>query len=235
MKITYQNFIITIALLTVLLSICHSLSTIIEKPKSRVVSWDPYLQVIDSFLSVRECKYIIDYAEKQKFKSSTVINSKEKPSVVDQSIRTSHSVFLKPYIHEQDQIIKNVYMKAAKLAHVSPTKIEAIQITRYEPNQHYKVHHDYMSSTDDQRIKTIFVYLNTYPNMKKVPVHEKSGTFFPGLGVRIIPKRGRATYWYNVDEYANVNPLTAHTGEPHRIKNWKKYGMNIWIRQKDQH
>lgn len=232
---TYQNFIIIIVSLTLILSVCHSLSTIITKPKSRIVSWDPYLQVIDSFLSPRECKYIIDYAEKKKFKKSTVINSKEKPSVIDQSIRTSSSVFLKPYIKESNPIIKNVYLKAAKLANVSPTKIESIQITRYEPNQHYKVHHDYMSQTDDQRIKTIFVYLNTYPNTKNTQDHEKSGTYFPGLGVRVIPKRGRATFWYNVDEYANANPLTAHTGEPHKISNWTKYGMNIWIRQKDQY
>ena len=74
------------------------------------------------------------------------------------------------------------------------------------------------------RLCSYFVYLTTLP--------EGCGgeTYFPKLGLKVRPERGKAILWCNVDpeNTMKADPMVIHRAMP--VKgNHEKIGMNIWI------
>ena len=75
------------------------------------------------------------------------------------------------------------------------------------------------------RILTAYLYLNE--------VEEGGGTDFPGLGVTVMPKRGRVLIWPSVmdDDPLKKDKRTDHQALP--VKAGIKYGANAWFHMRD--
>ena len=49
------------------------------------------------------------------------------------------------------------------------------------------------------------------------------------FGIRFRPLTGNSVFWYNMDEYGEVDYLTYHAGRPPGEKGYK-IGLNAWTR-----
>ena len=112
------------------------------------------------------------------------------------------------------------------LAHCEP-----LTLLRYQTGEEYRPHRDYLPparlATADgirggQRRFTAFVYLN--------PVESGGETDFPGLGIRIAPKQGRAVFFRNTDADGSPDPRTLHAGTP--VIAGEKWLATLWIRER---
>lgn len=68
------------------------------------------------------------------------------------------------------------------------------------------------------------VYLND--------VEEGGTTKFPLINLDIVPKKGTAIIWYNLDKNNNRNKYSNHSGSP--IIKGEKYIITKWFREKKQ-
>ena len=99
-----------------------------------------------------------------------------------------------------------------------------MKIQKYEKNQEFLPHYDYLEGIENQRIKTFIIYLN------KLNKKDGGHTIFNYYKYKIQPKTGLAICFSNTDDKFNVNNLTMHQGE--KIKTDKeKYILTIWIRK----
>ncbi len=80
-------------------------------------------------------------------------------------------------------------------------------------------------SRGGQRQVTIFAYLNS--------VDPKNGgqTIFPNIGLNVTAVKNKAAFWFDVDTNGNDDPRTLHAAA--LVINDVKFGLNIWIRQKE--
>ena len=106
--------------------------------------------------------------------------------------------------------------KVSRLSGVPATHFENLQVVRYEPGQKFDVHTDHLDEFNDLecrgRVATCLLYLNSSRKgmgmgMGGQGESEKAGnffrggeTYFPEYNVNIIPKRGRAVFWFNTIE-----------------------------------
>ncbi|KAJ3328176.1 hypothetical protein HDU93_001585, partial [Gonapodya sp. JEL0774] len=94
------------------------------------------------------------------------------------------------------------------------------------------------------RVTTFFVYLNSvalppntpvsdYPNPldpnPSAPLLGMGSTQFPNLNVEVMPKKGRATFWWDVTIDGKDDARTLHAGTPPVVG--EKWGLNIWQRE----
>jgi len=106
---------------------------------------------------------------------------------------------------------------------------EYFQLLRYEQNQYYKTHSDYIAHQKNRpmgpRILTFYFYLND--------VEEGGGTNFPKLGATVTPKKGRAVLWPSVFDHKPTvkDPRSDHQAMP--VIRGAKYGCNAWIHLRD--
>lgn len=200
------------------------------------ISTQPYVWMIDEFLSESQCQRILRLAEQTGFKRSTVQTKEHSVSNDRTSFSTNlprgHLLFSK----QKDRILLDVEQQSSRITGMPVSHIEDLQVVRYQPNQQYKHHYDYFPPNTDafehsqsnggQRWITLFVYLNDLD-----PNESGGQTDFPRLNLQVKPKRGRAVMWYNVDPWTGKeNPQTFHAGLPPKTS--VKYGLNIWIRER---
>mmetsp|Transcript_44967 Transcript_44967/g.40216 ORF Transcript_44967/g.40216 Transcript_44967/m.40216 type:complete len:139 (+) Transcript_44967:3-419(+) len=91
--------------------------------------------------------------------------------------------------------------------------------------EHAEIYHEYsVQMVKPIRLCSYFVYLTTLP--------EGAGgeTYFPKIGLKVRPERGKAILWCNVDpENTNkADPMLIHRAMPVNGDH-EKIGMNIWI------
>ena len=192
-------------------------------------SESPKILLIHNFLTPDECDELIALGEKHKFKRSTV-HGASKDEVSNE--RTSHTY---NFERSQTKLIKDIEQLSTLFCPFSTKNVENLQIVRYNPGQQYKHHYDYFvpgrEGTDvalkrgGQRHVTFFVYLNDMnPN-------ETGGqTDFPNLNMKIVPRKGTAVMWYNVED-GKEDDRTYHAGLPPVMST--KYGLNIWVRERE--
>lgn len=123
----------------------------------------------------------------------------------------------------KDLIFKNIKNKL----HFNLTKLEKLQIQKYEENCFYKPHFDIdtnhtrlnNNNLDQQRRFSIIVYLNDD--------FEGGETYFPKLNITIKPKLCRALVFENCIRGSNFpNPLSLHEGK--EITRGRKTILNTW-------
>lgn len=189
---------------------------------------------VAGFADPKECRWLIENAEKIGFERSRVFGSSApgaaKPPVVS-NVRTSQSAML----GTSAPVVRNVILRGCHITGSDFSDAEGLQVVRYEPGQFYKPHFDYF--TDDrlrapsitsleqlpprgQRWFTFFVYLND--------VDGGGETDFPKLQLSVVPRQGDAVLWNNLDAQGNGNPQMLHQGKP--PTSGVKYGLNLWIR-----
>lgn len=195
---------------------------------------DPDIKLIKGFLTKEECDYIINLGEPHIKKSEVCGKFGSRP---DKS-RTSMTAHIgKKFLGKEnsDPILTNVLRKSESYCGLPFKNIEPIQLVRYEPGQYFKPHYDYLDRKIDmyrenverngQRKYTFFVYLTD------VPDNVGGTTYFPKLKTHFTGAKGDAIFWSNVDENGEDDKRMLHSGT--ELKKGKKYGLNIWVRDKE--
>jgi len=108
---------------------------------------------------------------------------------------------------------------------------EGLQGQRYLPGEKFDRHFDYFVPGTDcyerfarahgQRTWTVMVYLSD--------VLSGGATRFLRLGFGVVPKKGMALAWNNLDRFGQPNPWTEHAGEP--LGAGEKVIVTKWFRQ----
>lgn len=110
-----------------------------------------------------------------------------------------------------------------RIAAISGTAIgqgESLTVLRYAPGQQFRAHFDALPNTNNQRVKTVLVYLNEG--------YAGGETTFPRYGVTVRPKGGDAVLFTNTLPDGRPDPRSLHAGEP--VLAGVKWLATRWIR-----
>ena len=195
---------------------------------------EPDIKLIKGFLTPEECDYIINLGEPHIKKSEVCGKYGSRP---DKS-RTSMTAHIgKKFLSKDnpDPVLTHILKKSESYSGLPVKNIEPIQLVRYEPGQYFKPHYDYLDRKIDmyrenverngQRKYTFFVYLTD------VPDNVGGTTYFPKLKKHFTGGKGDAIFWSNTDENGKEDTRMLHSGT--ELKKGKKYGLNIWVRDKE--
>jgi prolyl 4-hydroxylase len=184
--------------------------------------WDPPV-IVDSILTLDECKYLIDKATPL-FTRSGVVGT----SAPDAS-RTSETA----WIDKTDPVARKVFDKVLEMTGKPFENCENLQVVRYEPGTYYKAHHDSCCDDSDgcrgfgeeggQRVATLLVYLNSE--------FTDGETHFPDHGdLKLKPDPGSAIFFRPLARDCDkCHPKALHAGLP--ISSGTKYVCNVWVRE----
>ena len=201
--------------------------------KLEILHKNPNIILIKDFLSFDECDHIIKVGDPLVKKSEVCgkMGSRPDKSRTSWTAHIGKKLITKDY---QDKVLLNIYDKAARFCNQNVKNIEPVQLVRYKPGQYFKSHYDYLDTRlplyknnvekNGQRLVTFFVYLNN------VEDGVGGATYFKKINKTFKASKGQAIFWYNMID-GKVDTQTLHSGT--EIKKGTKYGMNIWVRNKE--
>jgi hypothetical protein len=171
------------------------------------------IQVVDNFISAKDCDKIINFCEESNLFTRSKTGSNSSLEVSDS--RTSSTAFIETNV--TTPIILDLKEKIAAFLDCNLNKFETLQAVRYYKFEGYKPHFD---AYIVKRKLTCLLYLT----------EDFSGgeTYFPEVDFSVTPKVGRLLVFENLNEHNNVIPQSFHQGSP--ILDGVKYACNIWIR-----
>jgi prolyl 4-hydroxylase len=184
--------------------------------------WDPPV-IVDSILTLDECKYLIDKATPM-FTRSGVVGA-----AVPDASRTSETA----WIDKTDPVARKVFDKVLEMTGKPFENCENLQIVRYEPGTYYRAHHDSCCDDSDgcrgfageggQRVATLLVYLNSE--------FTDGETHFPDHGdLKLKADPGSAIFFRPLARDCDkCHPKALHAGLP--ISSGTKYVCNVWVRE----
>lgn len=135
---------------------------------------------------------------------------------------------LTPAIEDELMFVWDLTKRISTLFNVEEPHVEPLQVLRYYPGEFYRTHHDhgqYYGVETERRLHTLLIFLSDVP--------EKDGgghTAFPLLGLKVLPKKGDAILWTNVNADGAAEELALH--EAIAANSSVKYACNIWIAEK---
>jgi prolyl 4-hydroxylase len=185
---------------------------------------DYYIKEIPGFLSYEECDKICEISQK-KLSPSKVYSSDT--DIENNTVRISDQCWLNDL---DDPTIKSISERIALITKTDIKSQEELQVVKYKTGGFYKPHFDACNkATDDcsrlnkglgPRYITFIIYLNDN--------FEGGETYFPNIDKYVVPKKGKAAIFYNVDKEGEVLPKSLHGGLD--VKNGEKWIANKWIR-----
>ena len=204
----------------------------------QLLSTDPLILTIDDFLTDEECKHIIKISKNRLNKAQTCYYSKEeKKRVKDKNYegRTNRNCWID---FKEDDIIKRIYNKSAKLLNTDYRYFESLQVIHYRKNEEYKNHYDAWDKTNKvkfnkyakergNRAYTLLFYLND------VRKGGETGFDMTKDKIKIKPVKGKALLFKSLNEDGSLNMKSRHGGLP--VIQGEKWACNFWLRDKIQH
>ena len=198
-----------------------------KKNKKRING--PWILRFDNFVSKKEAQQIINVAGT--FERSTDVGKRDNTGhfekVVSKS-RTSKNSWCQNRCWE-DPTVQTVMNRISKLLGINVNNTETFQILKYDINEYYKQHHDFIQPQTKMscgpRILTFFLYLSD--------VEDGGETSFPLIKIKNKPKLGRAILWPSV---LDSNPLKMDKRTYHaalKVKKGVKYAANAWFHLND--
>lgn len=176
-----------------------------------------------NFLVPEVCDAVVALID-QRLRDSTTADA-----FADPKIRTSRTSDLGQLGHDLIMQLDELMAEAIGI-HWSYSDITQGQ--RYDIDQEYKAHYDYFPpGTHEynvfcqflgQRTWTFMIYLND--------VEEGGGTRFRRLEKTIMPEKGKAVIWNNLNPDGSVNPYTIHHGM--KVRKGSKYVITKWFRER---
>jgi prolyl 4-hydroxylase len=200
-----------------------------------LLSTDPLILTIDSFLTDEECNHVIKISKDKLAKAKTCYYSKEEQKKIEDinyKGRTNKSCWLEA---DTDKIIKSIFNKASKLLNTDYTFFETLQVIYYKTGEEYKHHFDAWDKEETEkfekytsergnRVFTLLFYLNdvikggeTEFNMTKT-------------NIKVKCKKGKALLFKNTNEDGSLNKHSLHAGLS--VIEGEKWGCNLWLREK---
>lgn len=194
---------------------------------------DPDIRLLKNFLSKEECDYIIKLGDPY-IKRSEVCGKSGSTANKNRTSMTSH--IGKKFITQEkkDKILWDVMLRASKYCKKPVQNIEHIQLVKYTKGQFFKPHYDYLDRNiihyknniekNGQREFTFFVYLTD------VPENVGGTTYFPRINKHFVCKKGDSLFWSNMKD-GKEDTRMLHGGT--ELLEGVKYGLNIWVREKE--
>lgn len=185
---------------------------------------DRSIVVMDDFLSSAECDELVQGAV-NRLTPSTTVNELTGESQAHEARRSSGM----GYGFRETSVVATIEERLAMWTAWPIENGENMQLLRYLPGEEYRPHYDYFDSRaqgyegltrkSGQRVASIIMYLSDVP--------AGGCTYFPDLGFRVHPKKGRALF-FGYD--ANNSPKNGlHAGEP--VVEGEKWIATKWLRQ----
>ncbi|MBY9067680.1 2OG-Fe(II) oxygenase [Hyphomonas sp. WL0036] len=181
------------------------------------------LYVWPNFLAPQTCDALVALTD-ERLRASTTTDA-----FADPKIRTSRTSDIGSLGHN---LVMQLDELMADALGVHWSYSDATQAQRYDTDQEYKAHYDYFPpGTRDyqvhcqytgQRTWTFMIYLND--------VEEGGGTRFRRLEKTIMPEKGKAVIWNNLNPDGTVNPHTIHHGM--KVRKGSKYVVTKWFRER---
>lgn len=173
--------------------------------------YSPRIISFNQLLSSEESDSLINMAKSRLSDSLTYdFNS---PKTAINTARKSESATFK--LADNDFIIK-LEQRIQALLGYPENKTEPLQVLRYKVGGHYAPHHDFFDPLNlnfkarieekGQRQATLLIYLND--------VEAGGSTFFPHLGLDVLPKKGNALFFSYRTEDGKLDPTLLHAGSP---------------------
>jgi prolyl 4-hydroxylase len=188
----------------------------------------PYdIITIPDVLTSEECDRLVEFANGQQLSESKVWSGNASNPDSQSEHRTSKQTWVEYDNASIGDIARKLRKKAAHLSGIyDPASFEKVQLAKYGTNGEYKQHYDSCTSKCPNnalcRIATLLVYLNE-------PL-AGGDTVFPNMGITITPKKGAASFFFNVDSRDSAFPelnASLHAGMP--VLEGEKYIANVWI------
>lgn len=192
---------------------------------AKVLSNDPFVCVIDEFLSPGLCDHLIALATPSMERATVVQNGQREVS----DTRTNQFTFLDKSIDKQ---LYALIEKISSMLHMPIDHAEALQLINYQHDQFYIPHFDTFNPDDPnqncfigksgQRIATALMYLND--------VKHGGETNFPELGFEVKAKKGRLVVFQSCHDNTNQpNAKSLHGSRP--VEAGEKWAANLWFRE----
>ena len=209
----------------------HNTSSVMDH--SNVFVGGPWIVTFEEFLSEAEADRLVELGYAEGFERSTDVGHKKVDGTHENKIstgRTSENAWCLSDTCVNDEINTIVSDRIANVTRIPVSYSENFQILRYEENQRYHRHHDYIPHHKNLpggvRSLTFFLYLSN--------VEEGGETRFNNLNVDdITPKKGKALLWPStLNHKPNLPDYRTHH-EAMRVIKGKKYAANLWIHNRE--
>ncbi|XP_030373078.1 prolyl 4-hydroxylase subunit alpha-2-like [Scaptodrosophila lebanonensis] len=108
-----------------------------------------------------------------------------------------------------------------------------IQVSNYGLGGHFKPHFDYIS--DDQKEQPDIIELGDRVatiNVYTSDVEQGGATVFPNAEVTILPQKGNALFWFNLESDGTPDPRSLHSVCPVIVGS--RWTFTKWLREKAQ-
>jgi prolyl 4-hydroxylase len=185
-------------------------------PQAQLLYDNPRIVRFNSALSSEECDYIADTAAQ--WLAPSVVVDPRTGRTIPHPVRSSDNASVGP-VHE-DLVFGAINRRAAALSGTGYDWGEPLAVLRYRPGQQYRLHSDTLPNTNNQRTKTVIAYLNDD--------FVGGVTEFPGIGLRVTPRKGDILLFDNLDAAGCPDPKSRHAGLP--VTNGAKWIATRWIR-----
>ncbi|MEQ9505770.1 MAG: 2OG-Fe(II) oxygenase [Hyphomonas sp.] len=181
------------------------------------------MYVWKNFLTPEICNDVVALID-QRLRESTTADE-----FADPKVRTSRTSDIGMLGHD---LIMQLDELMAEAIGIHWSYADITQGQRYDIDQEYKAHHDYFPPGSreyqiycqflGQRTWTFMIYLND--------VEEGGGTRFRRLEKTIMPEKGKAVIWNNLNADGSINPYTIHHGT--KVRKGSKYIITKWFRER---
>ena len=180
---------------------------------------------IENFLSNEECDFFVQLIDKNNSRSQVAGTGYEN-SKIEES-RTSYT----SNFGEDILLSSALKGKIAEHLGLEKKKGETLQGQKYEVGQYFRPHLDWFQGdsynnhclSSGNRTHTLMIYLNDD--------FEGGGTDFPNLKQTVIPKKGKAVVWRNLDDEGNGIQDVMHEGMD--VISGTKYIITSWWRENE--
>lgn len=203
----------------------------------KVLCHDPYLFIIDDFLTDEECEFIKTVSKDglQGAGVSFLDTEKDKYEKSNYKGRTNKSNWIKK--EKYPEILK-ISQRIADLMNCDYRYFEDFQVIHYNVSEEYKYHYDAYNKKEKEkykkfcsdrgnRIGTVLVYLND--------VEEGGETGFDSIDssdsqLLVEARKGRLVLFKNLNPDGSLNMKSRHAGLP--VKKGEKWAFNLWLRER---
>ncbi|KAI3907559.1 hypothetical protein MKW98_016203 [Papaver atlanticum] len=188
--------------------------------KPEVISRAPRITVLHNFLSSEECDHLMAIG-RPRLERSKVHDMKTGKGIVSDT-RTSFEMSLSKE-ESTNLIVQAIEKRISVFSQVPVENGEPIRVIRYEKNQYFRLHRDYIIDTNlkkqngGQRIATMLMYLSdnveggeTYFPMAGTGKCSCGGKMLKGTSVK--PIKGDAVLFWSVGLDGKEDPRSVHTG-----------------------
>ncbi|QNQ07850.1 2OG-Fe(II) oxygenase [Sphingomonas alpina] len=187
-----------------------------QLPSPEVLSTAPHIVRFARLFTQQECAHIAGVAAPM-LEPARIIDPQTGQWVAN-PIRTSDDAAIGPT--NENLVVRALNQRIAAASGTSIGQGEPLTVLRYRPGQQYRPHLDTIQGAQNQRIKTVLVYLNEG--------FDGGETVFPGVNLTVTPRGGDAILFDTVLTTGAPDPAARHAGLP--VRQGAKWLATRWIR-----